>query len=116
MEVDVCNQSIAAPEPEPVSVMRSLLGPDVRIRRFQGLDHHLGGDQIRVIGHGVDLPAVLEPPGYFMDAGQPFQDCFADVVSAHVKDNPGVVRGRGIPGNSRAEPRRRQHKEHCEND
>jgi hypothetical protein len=43
----------------------------------------------RVVSNGIDLFSILEAARDLLHAGQPFQGCFADVISADKKDRLG---------------------------
>lgn len=60
--------------------------------RFQGRHHIIRRDDRRVEGDRIDLPPQPPSAGHIFDTVQPFQGCFAHVVSMDVEDNFGQCR------------------------
>jgi hypothetical protein len=65
---------------------------------FKLSDHHIRGNDGRIVVHGIDLPEILPTACHLFYTGQPFQGCFAHVVSRHIEDNPGVAAGLSCAG------------------
>ncbi len=60
-------------------------GPPVGSGIFESLHHHICLDLTGIVGYGVDLLGALETAADRLHTLQPFQGCFAYVVSSNIK-------------------------------
>ena len=81
---------------------------------FELCDHLISGNNGRIVVHGIDLPEILPTARHLFYTGQPFQGCFAHVVSSHIEYNPGVAAGLNGAGPKKHRSQRNP-QYHCHN-
>ena len=66
--------------------------------------HFFNRDELRIINHRVDLfkpeLVALNALLHFFNAVEPFQGCFADIVSGHMEGHQGICNELLIRGDS----------------
>ena len=68
---------------------------EVGVGFFQNRNHLFGRNLAGVVDHRVDLARSVPSAGHLVNAGQPVQGCFADIVSfdrKHDAGKPGLLR------------------------
>ena len=60
-------------------------GPPVGSGIFESLHHHIHLDFAGIVDYGIDLLGTLETTCNRLHTRQPFQGCFAYVVSSNIK-------------------------------